>query len=183
MISHFDTDHVQGILVVMQNLKVENIIISKQIEDSDNYRNFIKIAKIKKINIKMVESGNRINIEKYLYFDVLWPDYKKMISENPLNNNGIVCKLNYKDFSILFTGDIEEEAERKILELYENNLNVLKSTVLKVAHHGSKSSSIQEFLNAVNPNFALIGVGKNNMYGHPNEEVLNRLKSMRCKNL
>ena len=179
IVSHFDTDHVQGILVVMQTLSVKNVIISKQIEDSENYRNFIEIVEQNKINVKIVESGNRINIEKNLYFDVLWPNSKQMISENPLNNNAIVCKLNYNNFSMLFTGDIEEEAEREILESYKNNLNYLKSTVLKVAHHGSKSSTIQEFLDAVSPRFALIGVGKNNMYGHPNEEVLNRLNSFR----
>ena len=110
IVSHFDTDHVQGILVVMQTLSVKNVIISKQIEDSENYRNFIEIVEQNKINVKIVESGNRINIEKNLYFDVLWPNSKQMISENPLNNNAIVCKLNYNNFSMFFTGDIEDEA-------------------------------------------------------------------------
>lgn len=83
---------------------------------------------------------------------------------------------------MLFTGDIEEIAEKQILSEYKNS-NVLKSEVLKVGHHGSKSSSIQEFLDKVKPQIALIGVGKNNTFGHPNDDVLIRLENLRSKNL
>ena len=111
------------------------------------------------------------------YFDVLWPDNSSLVDENVLNNNSIVCKMNYKKFSMLFTGDIEEIAEKQILQEYKNNVQLLKSTILKVAHHGSKTSSIKEFVNAVNPKIALIGVGENNKFGHPNEDILTRLKT------
>lgn len=79
----------------------------------------------------------------------------------------------YQKFSILFTGDIEQIAEKEILKKYGDTL---KSTILKVAHHGSKSSSTEEFLNAVKPKIALIGVGKSNNFGHPNAEVLERIE-------
>ena len=85
----------------------------------------------------------------------------------------MVCKLSYKNFSMLFTGDIEE-AEKDILKEYD--LNDLQSTILKVAHHGSNTSSSQEFVDAVNPQIALIGVGENNKFNHPSEEVIERLK-------
>ena len=104
-----------------------------------------------------------------------------MISENAINNNSLVCKLVYKNFSMLFTGDIEEVAEKEILRFYENRLDLLRSDCLKVAHHGSKTSSTLEFLNAVNPKMALIGVGKNNNFGHPAEVTLENLKSLNCK--
>lgn len=123
----------------------------------------------------MVEAGQRIRIEEDLYFDVLWPDSENLIFENNINNNSLVCKMLYRDISILFTGDVEEIAEKAILKEYKNT-NILNSTILKVAHHGSKSSSIQEFLNVVKPKIALIGVGKNNTFGHPNDEVLERIK-------
>ena len=84
---------------------------------------------------------------------------------------------------MLLTGDIEEIAERKILEEYKNNLEILNSNILKVGHHGSKTSSIQEFINAIKPKIALIGVGKNNIFGHPSEEIIQRLKDLRCKSL
>lgn len=109
----------------------------------------------------------------------MWPDSNNVITENSINNNSLVCKLKYKDFSMLFTGDIEEIAEKQILQKYKSNLKVLNSTVLKVAHHGSKSSSIEEFLKVVNPKIALIGVGANNTFGHPNSGVLDRLKEKR----
>lgn len=93
-----------------------------------------------------------------------------------------MAKLLYKNFSILFTGDIEEIAEKQILEEYKNS-NILKSEILKVAHHGSKTSSTQSFLENVKPKIALIGVGKDNTFGHPNDEVLERLNLLRCKNI
>ena len=104
---------------------------------------------------------------------------EKQIEENILNNNAMVMKLQYKSFSMLFTGDIEEVAEKKILDTYKNHLDMLKATVLKVAHHGSKSSSTEEFLKAVNSKVAIIGVGENNMFGHPNNAVLERLQAFR----
>lgn len=83
---------------------------------------------------------------------------------------------------MLLTGDIEEIAEKQILEEYKNS-NILNSTILKAAHHGSKTSNTQTFLEAIKPKAALIGVGKNNTFGHPNNCVLERLNSLRCKNL
>ena len=175
IISHFDTDHCQGLLYIMEEMKVRNVIIGKQFEDCTNYQKFLKIVREKKLNLQVVEAGNRINIEKNVYFDILWPCTNKKISENCINNNSLVCKLVYKNFSLLFTGDIEELAEKAILNLYKDNLEILKASCIKVAHHGSKTSSIYEFLKAVRPKIALIGVGKNNLYGHPNEVTLKNL--------
>ena len=139
-------------------------------------------------------NGDVINIEKDLKFEILWPK-EEQIQENILNNNSIVAKLKYKDFSMLFTGDIEEIAEKQILKEYKNKTefiksdincnenNLLKATILKVGHHGSKTSSTQEFIESVKPKIALIGVGKNNNFGHPNKGVLDRLEKMRNKNI
>lgn len=160
----------------MKEIKVGTVVISKQGEDSEKYEEFKQIVKEKKIKVKVVSKGDRLKIEKDLYFDILWPNNEQLIEENVLNNNSIVCKLQYKNFSMLFTGDIEETGEKQILQTYKNNLDVLSSTVLKVAHHGSKTSTIKEFVEAVSPKVALIGVGENNKFGHPNEEVLERLK-------
>ena len=165
----------------MQELKVGQIIISQQPEDSENYQKFKNIVKQKKIKVVVVNKGDKLQIEKDLYFSIIWPNSKNVITENALNNNSIVCKLNYKSFSMLFTGDIEEIAEKEILKDYTDNLQILKATVLKVAHHGSKTSSLQEFIEAVKPKIALIGVGKDNKFGHPNEEVLNRLKNLKAQ--
>ena len=177
LISHFDQDHVGGILPILEEFKVGQVFITKQEEKSENYETFLEIVKEKNLKVREVKAGDKITIGE-VTFHILWP-MEKQIEENILNNNAMVMKLQYKSFSMLFTGDIEEVAEKKILDTYKNHLDMLKATVLKVAHHGSKSSSTEEFLKAVNSKVAIIGVGENNMFGHPNNAVLERLQAFR----
>lgn len=164
----------------MKNMRVKNVVIGRQFEDSENLQEFTKIVKENNIKVTTVEAGDKINIENNLYFYVLWPSAKNEIKEKSINNNALVCKLYYKDFTMLFTGDIEEKAENVIYKMYKNS-KILKSDILKVAHHGSKSSSTEEFLKLVSPKIALIGVGKNNLYGHPSNIVINRLERIGTK--
>ena len=165
-------DHVGGIISVLEELKVKNVIISKQGEDSSQYQKFLDIIKEKKINVVVVKKGDKFYIENKVYFDILWPQ-DELLNNNVLNNNAIVAKLNFNEFSVLFTGDIEKEAEEKILDKKIN----LQADILKVAHHGSKTSTTPNFLDKVKPKIALIGVGKNNNFGHPSQETLNNLKA------
>lgn len=160
----------------MQEIKVNNIIIGKQYKSSENYEEFIKIVKEKKINVKIVEEGEKVSIEDNLYFDIIWPFSDNMISDNSINNNSLVCKLNYKNYSMLFTGDIEAIAEKAILKKYSKNLNILKSDILKVAHHGSKTSSITDFIEKIKPKYAIIGVGEDNKFGHPSDNTIQNLE-------
>ncbi len=169
-----------GVLYLLENIKVKNIVIGKQFEKCENLEKFLKILEDNDINLIIVEEGQMIQLEKDLYFEILWPNKANKIEENCINNNALVCKLCYKKFSMLFTGDIEETAERILSTKYEKS-SILKSTILKVGHHGSKTSSTQNFLDLVNPKIALIGVGKDNTFGHPNDEVIERLLKMKCK--
>ena len=178
IISHFDSDHCGEIKDVLENLKVKKLIISKQIKKSEECNEIIEIAKIRKIQIIFVEAGMELKIERNLSFFILWPENNKQITENPLNNNSIVTKLIYNKFQMLFTGDIEQIAEERLVSKYDQEL---KANILKVAHHGSKTSSTEEFINKVQPKIALIGVGKNNNYGHPNNEVIKRLTTYGAK--
>jgi len=180
IISHADSDHIGGCFAILENLKVEKIILGLQSKESDQLKDLIKIAKEKKIEIKVVKSGDKLKIEKEVYIDILWPIEGEMVQENPLNNNSLVCKLIYKNFSMLFTGDIEKESEEKIVQFYKNT-NKLNSNILKIAHHGSKTSSSPTFIEKVKPQIALIGVSKNNKFGHPNNGVIERLKSRNIK--
>lgn len=177
IVSHFDNDHCGGLMYLLKTLRVKNVFISKQAKLNEEYKNFMEIVKQKHISIKIVKQGDVISIEDDLKIYILHPSLELCFDD--LNNNSIVAKLVYKDFSMLFTGDIEKEAESKIVEKYGKSL--LKSTVIKVAHHGSKTSSTQEFIDLVNPKIALIGVGKGNNFGHPNEEVLERLNNLKVK--
>ena len=181
IISHFDSDHVGGILTILEELNVKQVLIPKHAEYSENYNKFLNIIKKRNIKVKIVGEGNTINIDKDTYLDILWPE-EKQITDNVLNNNSLIVRLCYKNFKMLFTGDIEEIAEQKLLQKYEKT-EKLTADILKVAHHGSKSSSIAEFLEKVNPRIALIGVGKNNKFGHPNAGVLDRLNMLRNKNI
>ncbi len=159
-------------------MKVENVVIPLQASNYDNINTLLKIINNKNINLIVVNKGNKLNIEKNLYFDILWPDKQNMITQNSINNNSMVFKLNYKNFSCLFTGDIEEIGEKKLVQEYKTSL---KSTILKVPHHGSKTSSTQEFIKAVEPKISLIGVGLKNKFGHPNQEVIERLEDSGSK--
>ena len=164
IVSHFDSDHCQGLNFVMENMKVKNAIISSLGQESNEYDTFINLAQKQETNLIYVKKGDIIKIGKAT-IKILFPD-NEPITDNEKNNNAMVFKFLWKNVSILFTGDIEEKAENKILSLYSNNLEELKSTILKVAHHGSKTSTTKAFLEAVKPQFALIGVGEDNNFGH-----------------
>lgn len=173
MISHFDADHCNGFIAVLDKIKVGKVIISKQAEICNEYETIINIIKEKNIPVQIVKKGDRIQFDKYVYVDILYPT--KSFKFDDINNNSIVCKLVYKKFSMLFTGDVEKEAETEILSLYKNT-NILNATILKAGHHGSKTSSTEKFLEAVKPKIVLIGVGENNTFGHPSEEVIKNLE-------
>jgi len=102
-----------GLATVLENLNVRKLIISKQGKLTSEYERIIEIVKKKNIQVQVVQSGDRIIIDKYTYIDILYPDFK--ISEKDINNNSIVAKLNYGSFSVLFTGDIEEPAEKYLV--------------------------------------------------------------------
>ncbi len=173
MLSHFDADHCQAGIFILENMKVENLIISIQPENSEFYKKITNICKQKNINIIYVKKGNTLKIAN-LNIEILHPN-SNFITENKLNNNALVCKIKYYNFKMLFTGDIEKVAEKQLLN------EDLSADILKVGHHGSKTSTTQEFLDKINPKIALIGVGKNNKFGHPNDEVIKRLKDKKVK--
>ncbi|MBO5478351.1 MAG: MBL fold metallo-hydrolase [Clostridia bacterium] len=150
IISHFDSDHCNGLIAILENIKIDKLIIGEQKEISKEYLNIMKIAQDKKIAVKNVQKGDKIGLDKNTYFDVIYPANE--LSQEGLNNNSLVLELNYNKFSMLFTGDIEKEAEKSIINANQN----LKSTILKVAHHGSNTSSTKEFLELVQPKLALI---------------------------
>lgn len=153
MISHFDADHCNGLIEVLENLKVKKIIISKQAEICNEYNNIIKLIKRKNIEVIVVKAGNKIQIDNNVFIDIIYPQEKLEFED--INNNSIIAKLVYNNFSMLFTGDIEKEAERNIINNY-GKIHKLQSTILKIAHHGSKTSTTEDFLKLVNPQIGLI---------------------------
>ena len=175
MISHFDTDHCKGFEYVLENIKVKNVIISKQSETSENFKQIMKIIRKKRINLIIVQKGSKIKIDNFTTVDILSPQSEN-IADN-MNDNSIVAKFEAYNFSILFTGDASEKIEK---ELIKEKIN-LKSDILKVSHHGSKTGTSEEFLKSVKPKIALIGVGENNKFGHPTKDVIKRLTENKIK--
>ena len=175
MISHFDTDHCKGFEYVLENIKVKNVIISKQSEASENFKQIMKIIRKKRINLIIVQKGSKIKIDNFTTVNIISPQSEN-IADN-MNDNSIVAKLEAYNFSILFTGDASEKIEK---ELIKEKIN-LKSDILKVSHHGSRTGTSEEFLKSVKPKIALIGVGENNKFGHPTEDVIKRLTENKVK--
>lgn len=109
--SHFDTDHVGGLKFILENLKVKNIVISKQIEENENFIEIIEIARKKQVRIIVVEANNVITFDKQSYMEILYPTEK--LSHNDINNNSIVGKFVCNNISVLFTRRYRKGSRRK----------------------------------------------------------------------
>ena len=155
IISHFDSDHCNGFLQVINKLNVKNIVIARQPQITVEYTNIINIANARKVPIKIVSKGDRLALGGGAYIEILYP--ASPLQYPDLNDDALVCRLKYNNFSTIFTGDIEK-SEKDLMQLYPEG--ELESTILKVSHHGSKSSSSESFLEAVKPKITLIGVRK-----------------------
>lgn len=130
LISHLDADHVGGLFSIMEKLKVKHIILGLQGKESENYEKLKQIVKKKDIKTTHVKKGDKIIVEKGVEIEILWPKVEQ-IQANILNNNSVVAKITYKNREMLFTGDIEEIAEKEMIEEYKNT-EKLASTILKV---------------------------------------------------
>jgi len=175
ILTHPEADHLNGLIEIVKRYDIGAIIMTGVFRNTGQYKEFLNIIKNKKIPVYLAKSGGEIDFGNNIKMDILYPfdNLKgKVISDS--NNTSIVAKLIYGNFETLFTGDIEKSVENKLIK---SGLN-LKSDILKIAHHGSKTSSGEEFLKAVNAILAVIEVGKDNTYGHPHQEVLERLKNL-----
>lgn len=165
--SHAHEDHVGGLSGALSVTKADNIYAPKTEANTKAYKNFKKKAKEQNVEIKHPNVGDEIQLGSSTV-EFLGP-----VDENgkDLNSTSIVLKITYGNTSFLFTGDAESDEEEEIL----NSGADLKSTVLKVGHHGSRTSTSYPFLREVMPQYAVISVEKGNSYGHPNEETLSKL--------
>ena len=201
ILTHPDSDHITGFVNIFKKFRVKNILVN-----GDENKNNDLLEEIKKQienEIQNQDSQKRIancgdkiifddNLEKEivnkndeLIFYILNP-IKNDLVINESNDNSIIIFLVYKNFSFLFLGDASADIEKKIFFniekcFDEDDKNLLKEkikniTILKVSHHGSKTGSNEEFLKKIHPKYSIISAGKNNRFGHPHKEVLERLK-------
>ena len=184
ILTHPDADHLSGLNYVLRRYKVENILwtgVGKGTKTFEYWQeNLEKEKKEEKANIIIAQRGQRIkagNAEIYILYP--FQNIEGEFFEKNTNDTSVVSKLLFFKNSFLFTGDITEKIEKQILEKEidppHQNFGV-RAQVLKVSHHGSKSSSSGEFLKAVEAEIAVISCGRNNPYGHPHQSVLRNLE-------
>jgi len=177
ILTHPHLDHLEGLLSILRQLKVDAVLDSGFICDVSEYGEFISTIKEKNIPYYQTKSGDNYIFSKNMEMLILNPPHTSNLdNDSDFNNHSIVVKLYYKNSNFLFTGDIEREAEKRLLVWQ----NILNSDVLKLGHHGSKTSTTLEFLDKVNPIIAVITVGKNN-FGHPSQKVIERLEDRNIK--
>jgi competence protein ComEC len=178
VLSHPHDDHVGGLITVLRNLPVDLVLDSGQVHTSYSYEEFLKLIKEKRIPYRIVKAGGEIKGFKGVKIFILSPlPYLFKGTGSDINNNSLVLKMTYGKASLLFTGDIERGAEKKLLRYGP----ALQSTLIKVPHHGGRTSSTPAFLDLVNPRAAVISVGRRNPFHHPAPETLRRYKERGVK--
>jgi competence protein ComEC len=172
VLTHPENDHLVGLVEVLHSYKVGQVLEPGFKHDIPAYEEWLRLIDEKDIKRTIAKAGQQIELGDGIRIEVLHPQEEFLEgTDSDTNNNSVVLRLVWKEVSFLLTGDICEEAEREIL--YRGYK--LSSTVLKVAHHGSATSTSGQFLAAVDPQVAVISVGENNLFGHPDEETMDRL--------
>jgi competence protein ComEC len=171
--THPHDDHIGGMASVIRNFEVTEFYAPKIIASTESFEDMIGSLKNKNLKIKVARPNVTLDLGPDTSCTMLSPN---KVSYKDTNNYSCAIKIVYKNSTYLFTGDIEKLSEQEIL----NKGYDLKADVLKVPHHGSSSSTSQEFLNKVSPQIAVISCGTSNSYGHPNKETLDKLKKLNC---
>lgn len=172
--THSDLDHLGGFISLLDKIQVNQILDSGQTDPDKGYQLFLRKVGTKNIPLIPAEEGMKILLGPDLFLEILNPHYPFYSdTRSDINANAVLFRLIYKDQPIFFSSDMEEVNEKYLLD---SGLD-LHSTLLKVAHHGSRYSSSLPFLEKVKPDMAIISVGRN-LYGHPHNETLSRLEAV-----
>jgi len=166
--THPHSDHIGGATEVLKNFEVKQIIDSGKVHTSQTYINYLTYIDEKNIPFD-IAANQSIKLNPDVVLNIIGPTKEYA----DINDNSVIVKVTVGKQAVLLTGDMEEAAERDLMAV-----NNVASTVLKVGHHGSKTSTSKDFLAAVKPKLALISVGQDNSYGHPSSETLDILQSM-----
>lgn len=166
--THPDADHIGGLDTVIDAIPTKSVYAPRVSHTTNTYKDFLLAVKNRGLKIKSAKAGLSLPL------DGVTAEFVAPVAEysKDLNAWSAVLRLQYGKTSFLFTGDAESRSEADMLKSPE----ILHVDVLKVGHHGSDTSTSQEFLNAVRPTYAVISAGKDNKYGHPKSAIINRLK-------
>ena len=177
VLTHGDEDHFAGLVEVVRRYTVGGVIQGGSVSESPLYPGWEKVLEDKAITSLPAMRGQSIDLGEPLRLDVLHPG--QSYGQASRNNNGAVLRLSYGEVSFLLVADIEAEAEADLLRRY----STLDSDVLKVAHHGSNTSSTRAFLRSVDPDIAVVSAGRDNPFGHPSPMAMARLEEVVPKEL
>jgi len=170
--THPDADHIGGLISVLNSISVGTFIDSGKTHTTDTYYEMLQLIDTKNIPYKVPTEGEKIALDSALVLHVL----NAASAGDDNNEASIVLKMNYGKESFLFMGDADVKSESEMVAKYD-----MKATVLKAGHHGSSTSTSQAFINEVKPVTTILSYGKDNSYGHPHSEVVNRLKAIGSK--
>lgn len=166
--THPDADHIGGLDVILYKFDCDTVIMPKKENDTATYRDVVDA-----MNEKMYKQTYPIAGEQYLLGSAVFTILSPVKEYEDTNNSSVVIRLEHGNCSFLFSGDAEQSAEQDVLQ----NGIAVQADVLKVGHHGSKSSSSSAYLDAIEPTYAVVSCGEGNSYGHPHAETLNNLRS------
>lgn len=172
MITNPDKDHYEGFLALLSRYKVGRVVEAGTYSDTSTYAALEKMIEDKKMPKVIAKRGMKIMIdsERGVYIEILFPD--RDVSKLSTNDGSIIARLVYGNTSVMLQGDAPEKIESYLLSLDALQLD---ADILKIGHHGSRTSTALEYVKAVSPNYAVISSGKDNRYGHPHKEVLENL--------
>jgi competence protein ComEC len=173
--SHADADHIDGLNDVTRNFQVGTALVGRVPGDDPEFARFATTAASRSLPISVIGAGDALKLGEATV-DVLWPRALEDPAMPSRNDDSVVLLLRFGEHSILLTGDIESRAEEGLLKGLERQQD-LHVDVVKVAHHGSRSSSTEAFVKATQPRFAIISVGQTSVFGHPNRDVVERWKA------
>ncbi len=183
ILSHPQKDHYGGFLYVLPRYKVNYFLMPEVEGEASSFKKFEELLEKEKAEIIFPTAGKvfKINGTTLTFF---WPtkDFINSQLAKDLNDYSLIFKLNFRDFSILFTGDASKWVQGRLSQWAKSKSPLsLKVKILKVPHHGSAKNLSKEFIKLADPRLAVISVGKNNSYGHPSQEVLDFLKALNIK--
>jgi competence protein ComEC len=170
--THADADHIDGLNDVARNFKVRGAIVARTPMDDAEYLRFAATMKEAGVPVDKIGAGDLLRFGD-VSAQVLWPPPSSDDGAPSRNNDSILLLIHYGEKNLLLTGDIEKQGETAVLK---EGIDI-KSDIVKVAHHGSKTSSIEAFVAATRPSLAIISVGRTSMFGHPNRDVVERWRA------
>jgi competence protein ComEC len=170
--THADADHIDGLCDVARNFRVRAVLVARAPADDPEFARFAAIAARNGVPLHLLAQGDRLHFGA-IEADVLWPARSDDPAAPSGNNDSLVLSLRFGDRRFLLTGDIEKEAEAVLVSMPEE----LKADVVKVAHHGSRTSSTAPFVALAHPLIAVISVGRSSIFGHPHREVVERWRA------